>query len=309
MPSNFQATIPAGVVQNSYAGLWKTPYGDVSPRLGFAWQMTEKPLLVLRGGFGVYFDGTPPTLPSRACTTTVFDAEISCREPPTGRPPCRVPMFPWCCHNSSYPIFVLRSAASPLPFTQGTDPNVKDGKTEEYNLNMQYALANDYLLAGGVRGNAIAASARPTRIQPVAAGQSAESGERRNHQLNQQCRRPAALPRCAQGSLFTGSIFIGNYNSLQTSITKRMQHGFQLQGSYVWSKNLDEVNGEGGTDTFELQLPTNNHTIRGIRRMAWRATTATQRVVAEFHLVGAEVCLVPTLPRHVFTDWQFSGIA
>ncbi len=32
-----------------------------------------------------------------------------------------------------------------------------------------------------------------------------------------------------------------------------------MQGSYTWSKNLDEVeNGEGGGDVFELQLPTNN---------------------------------------------------
>ena len=56
MPSNFQGAVPAGVVQTSYAGLWKTPYGDVSPRLGFAWQITEKPVLVVRGGFGMYFD-------------------------------------------------------------------------------------------------------------------------------------------------------------------------------------------------------------------------------------------------------------
>ncbi len=56
VPSNFQGIIPAGVVQTSYAGLWKTPYGDVAPRLGFVWQMTEKPVLVLRGGFGMYFD-------------------------------------------------------------------------------------------------------------------------------------------------------------------------------------------------------------------------------------------------------------
>ena len=39
-----------------------------------------------------------------------------------------------------------------------------------------------------------------------------------------------------------------------------MQHGLELQGSYTWSKNLDEVNGEVGTDVFELQLPTNNQT-------------------------------------------------
>ena len=44
-------------------------------------------------------------------------------------------------------------------------------------------------------------------------------------------------------------------------------HGFQLLGSYVWSKNLDELNGEGGTDTFETQIPSNNE--RDLRRFSY----------------------------------------
>jgi len=44
------------------------------------------------------------------------------------------------------------------------------------------------------------------------------------------------------------------------------------RGVYTWSKNLDEVNGEGGTDVYELQLPTNDqHNLR--QSYAWRATT------------------------------------
>ena len=79
------------------------------------------------------------------------------------------------------------------------------------------------------------------------------------------------------GSLFTDSLFVANYNALQASVTKRMEPGLQLQASYTWSKNLDEVNGEGGTDVFEVQLPTNNQLICGIHPMAWRMTIAAQR--------------------------------
>ena len=56
LPSNFPGTVPTGAVKTPFAGLYKTPYGDVSPRLGFAWQVTQQPLVVLRGGYGVYFD-------------------------------------------------------------------------------------------------------------------------------------------------------------------------------------------------------------------------------------------------------------
>jgi hypothetical protein len=35
VPSDFQGAVPAGVARLSYPSLWKTPHGDVSPRLGF----------------------------------------------------------------------------------------------------------------------------------------------------------------------------------------------------------------------------------------------------------------------------------
>ena len=56
VPSNFQGTVPSGVVKTAFPGLWRTPHGDISPRIGFAWQLMKEPVIVLRGGFGVYYD-------------------------------------------------------------------------------------------------------------------------------------------------------------------------------------------------------------------------------------------------------------
>jgi Carboxypeptidase regulatory-like domain/TonB dependent receptor len=310
VPSNFHSAIPTGVVQTSYAGLWKTPYGDVSPRAGFAWQMTEKPVLVLRGGFGVYFDEHSANL-----------AEVGLAQPPystlninsgvaNGPATLQSPYVPQVLPQSSYPHFALRSASSPLPFTQGTDPRVKDGKTEEYNLNIQYALAKDYLLDVGYVGTR--SLHRPGQLEfnqsLLASPQNPINGETTNSVNNVLARQP--FQGVPQGSLFTRSVFIANYNSLQTSITKRMRHGFQLQGSYVWSKNLDEVNGEGGTDTFELQLPTNNNNPSALRHSSYglAGDDRDQRVVASFSWFAPKFASVPTLARHLLTDWQFSGI-
>jgi hypothetical protein len=33
-----------------------------------------------------------------------------------------------------------------------------------------------------------------------------------------------------------------NYNALQTKITKRFTHGFQMQGSYTWAHSIDDAN-------------------------------------------------------------------
>jgi hypothetical protein len=40
------------------------------------------------------------------------------------------------------------------------------------------------------------------------------------------------------------------YNGLQVKLEKRMSHGFQAQGSYTWSKSIDDTSGSAAADTF-----------------------------------------------------------
>jgi hypothetical protein len=133
------------------------------------------------------------------------------------------------------------------------------------------------------------------------------NGETTNSINNVTARLP--IQGVSQGSLLTDSIFAGNYNSLQTSITKRMQHGFQLQGSYTWSKNLDEVNGEVGTDVFELQLPTNNQNNPRLSSYGPAGDDRDQRVVVNFTWAAPKFMSAPAVVRQILTNWQFSGIA
>jgi hypothetical protein len=308
VPSNFQAPIPVGVLQTPYAGLWRTPHGDISPRLGFAWQMTEKPILVLRGGYGWYFDqhsaGILESGLSQPPYSTGNIIQGAANGPATLQNPYVIPVLP----DSSYPIFLPRSASTPLPFTQGTDPNIKDGKTQEYNLNVQYAFAQNYLLEVGYVGTQ--SQHRPGQIEfnqsLLASPQNPVNGQTTNSVSNVAARQPyQGVP---QGSLFSESIFTGNYNSLQVSVTKRLNHGLQLQGSYVWSKNLDELNGEGGNDVFESQLPTNDQ--HRLRQTSYglAGDDRDQRVVANFTWTAPKFASRPSLVRHVLTDWEFSGI-
>jgi len=47
----------------------------------------------------------------------------------------------------------------------------------------------------------------------------------------------------------TGNFGNSSYNSLQIQVTKRFSHGFNLQSSYVWSKNLGDDEGDFGGQT------------------------------------------------------------
>ncbi len=115
VPSNFQAPLPAGVLMNSYAGLWRTPHGDVSPRLGFVWQMTEKPVLVLRGGYGWYFDRHSANIAETGLSQPPYSTLNIIQGAANGPATLQSPFVPLVLPASSYPIFVPRSAATPLP--------------------------------------------------------------------------------------------------------------------------------------------------------------------------------------------------
>jgi hypothetical protein len=194
------------------------------------------------------------------------------------------------------------------PFIEGTNPNVRDGRTQEYNLNVQYAPGHDFLLEIGYVGTS--STHRPGQLEfdqaLLASPQDPVNGQTTNSINNVTARLP--IQGVSQGSLFTDSVFVANYNALQASITRRMQHGFQLQGSYTWSKNLDEVNGEGGTDVFELQLPTNNQLTPRQSSYGLAGDDRDQRVVLNFTWAVPKFASAPRLAKYLFTDWEFSGI-
>jgi hypothetical protein len=209
--------------------------------------------------------------------------------------------------TSSYPIFTPRVPGG-FPFLEGLSPHTVDGRTQEYNVNLQYAFASDYLLEVGYVGTR--SSHRPGSIEfnqaLLASPTHPVNGETTNSTNNLIQRLP--FNGVSPGSLFTNSGFIANYNSLQSSITKRFRHGFQFLGSYTWSKSLDETSGSGGDAVFELWLLTND---QNNPRQAYGLTDfdRAQRGVFNFTYQAPKFLTMPALARRVLTDWQFSGIA
>jgi hypothetical protein len=308
VPSNFMGTVPMGVVKNSYAGLYKTPYGDVSPRLGFSYKVTNDPVIVVRGGFGIYFDQHSANFAEQTLSQLPFALSQFQSGPPNGPATLASPFVPLMLPPSSFPVFQPLVPGG-FPFIIGANPNLKDGKTYEYNLNMQYAIGRAYLLQVGYVGTQ--SVHRPGQIEfdqaLLASPTNPVNGETTNSTGNVVARMP--VQGVSPGSLFTDSVLIANYNAFQASVTKNLTHGFQFQGSYTWSKNLDQVNGEGGTDVFELQLPTNNQ--RDLRNSSYGLANddRSQRLVMNFIWSTPKFESAPAVARHLITNWQFSGIA
>ncbi len=307
LPSNFHGALPDGYTKTSFPGLYKTPFGDVSPRLGVVWQVTQKPVIVLRGGYGIYFDRHSGNLAEQTMDQMPFATQQFVAGGPNAAASLQNPFVPLIPANSAYPVFTPRTPSS-IPFIESTNPNMLDGRTQEYNLNVQVELGRGFVFQAGYVGTQ--SSRRSGQLEfdqaLLASPSNPINGETTNSIANATARLP--YQGLSEGSLFTDSAFVANYNALQTSLRKRMNHGFQMEASYTWSKNLDEVNGEAGTDVFELQLPTNNQL--DVRHSSYgpSGTDRDQRLVANFSWQPARVSFGPTLVRHVLNDWQFSGI-
>lgn len=306
LPSNFSGSLPSGYQHLRSRSLWPTHHGDLSPRLGFALQLHDSPDLLVRGGYGIYYDrhsgdysesleGEPPF----SVLQIVSDSANSAAT-------LQKPFAPLLPLPSQYPVFLPRVAGG-FPFLQGISPKTLDGRTQEYDLNLQYALNSNTLLEvgyvgtrSGHRSGSIefnqALLASPT--QPV-------NGETSNSTNNLIQRLPYAGG--SPGSLFTTSDFIANYNSVQASLTHRLYHGLEFLGSYTWSKSLDETSGSGGSSVFELWLLTND---QHNPRQAYGLTDfdRAQRAVVSFVYQVPSRGAFSRMSRWAFTHWEFSGI-
>lgn len=310
VPSNFQGNVPHGVTRTALDTFYRTPHGDVSPRLGFAWQMAGKPVLVLRGGFGIYFDRHSGNVPEQTLSQAPFAFAQFTPGVLNAAATLQTPFVPSLPPGTAFPIFSPLTQNSPNPpFIEATNPNLKDGKTYEYNLNVQYELGHGYVLQVGYVGTqSVHRSGQYSFDQAMLASPTSPvNGETTNSTSNVTQRMP--IQGVTPGSLLTDDNFIGNFNSLQASVTRQLSRGLELQASYTWSKNLDEVNGEGGTDVFELELPTNNQL--DLRHSSYGPANddRTHRLVLNFVWTTPQLPPAPLWTRALLEHWQLSGIA
>jgi hypothetical protein len=227
---------------------------NFAPRVGFAWTPVEK--LVVRGGYGVYYDaGMLVVNSSLYFNPPYFNLQLT---------------FPTA---TSLPAidnpFANGIPAAPSPNT--LSPDISTGYMQNWNLNVQHQLS-----ASTVASIAYAGSIGTHLI--------------RSRDLNQP--PPGAGPVFTRrpypqfGSIFfSESSGNSNFHALEASINRRLVRNFSVLASYTFSKSIDD------TSAFLGTLPDKNFPQDSSNYRAERALSSydmRQRFTAAYlyHLPG-----------------------
>jgi hypothetical protein len=202
------------------SGNYGSLYGQnwhVEPRVGFVADVFGNSKVVLRGGYA-YQAEQPITNPLITLSAN----------PPNATPLsfAATTATPFVTFQNA---FTVAGASTLAPST--TPRNFKDATTQNFNLNVQYALSRTMTAQVGYYG-LVARHLRLTRninqpvagVKPFAAVASTST---------------IAAGRALGNITNYDSDGMSNYNSLWLIVTKQMGHGLQLNSSYVWGKSLD----------------------------------------------------------------------
>ena len=184
---------------------FQTPYGNVAPRLGIAYHLSQSQNWgnVVRGGFGVFFD-----LATQQVGNLIGQSAY----------PFAVSPFHF---GGTFPL--SSAAASPPPIVPpgsgsgsvlAFDPNLDLPYTLEWNVAMEQGMGRQQTLSVsyvGAAGRRLIQSAVVTKPNPNYAT-----------------------------AYLVGNTATSDYDALQIEFQRQMSHGLQTLASYTWSHSLDD---------------------------------------------------------------------
>jgi hypothetical protein len=238
----FQAVLtPGGPVVNVKKLFNSNPTTrNFEPRVGFAYDVFGNGKTAIRGGFGIY-DALP--LPwiftPKEAQGTPFNTGTTVGGLAQGS-------FP----SAIFPAINFNTAPLDVPFTE---LNPSRNYIMNWNVTLQHQLIRDWTLTAayvGSRGVHMAFGTDEINIVlPIA-----QTPEGPRWPTPAECTATPSLcnrlnPNASQ---VRGTFWDGNshYNGLQLQILKPMAHGFQAQGSYTFSRCIDEGSEASRGDQF-----------------------------------------------------------
>ncbi len=258
-PANSQwyAYEATAVFQVHNSSIWNKDLKNFGPRVGFAYDLLGNQKLVVRAGFGMFYDRLYNNIfENIRFNAPYFADEVSgvARNGVAMSPSLQPGLFddPFT-NNASFISTTVFPNGLPKPVPRHMDQNMTTPYYMQESFGLQYALAKDFALEASYVGT-LGRKLLGIENRNTFDGRTSGAGS-------------AARPNPIFGSdNARGNYFGSNYNALDLTLRKRFSRGLSLTGSYTYSKALDEISDvfrttNGGT-AFGNEAATDQQNVR-----------------------------------------------
>lgn len=247
---------------------------DFAPRIGLSWSPLGSGRLVVRSGYGIFYDAS------------ILDVNILLADNP--------PFYKlrYNVNDGTNNIQTIVNSPVNKIISLRVAPNYHDAYLQQWNLGVQYQVTNNIVLETAYVGS------KGTHLIGFSDNNQSEPGG------------PPPYPEF--GSIGTmDTLRDSNYNSLLVRVEQRPWHGMSFLLAYTWSKSIDNGSEFLGSAT-EGQYAQDTYNLAGERGLS--AFNVGQRLVFSFVAglpfgPGARYLNRTDLLGQLVRDWQVSGIA
>jgi len=239
------------------SGLTYPDRNNFAPRFGFAWDMMGNAKLVMRGGFGIFYDLEDGALNLQFGGEAPFGQVTQFF--PTGYTGVTADVIsdPFTPNGlvNPYPTGGKIGSTFGVPaiqFAYVVDPHFRTPYSQNVNYGLQYQVTQDTMIEADYVGSfyrkAVATTDVNAPVQSIMEQQQANFGF-----TYPDCARP--LAGCADpanpNSTPTGALQLftdlssgtSSSNQFQFTVDKRFSHGFNIRGAYTFAHTVDDQSG------------------------------------------------------------------
>ncbi|MBV8478520.1 MAG: TonB-dependent receptor [Acidobacteria bacterium] len=268
----------AMVGSNGVNGAYNRDLNNFGPRVGFAWNVY--PNIVLRAGYGIYYDYIPQDL-----LIANFTNDAGLVTPPIGPRPVQPLTFNSSAFNGSQPGAAVFSPVTP-PFSFDiffTPRNLVTPYAQNWNFNVEQELARNIGLQLGYVGSK---GTKLVRLRD--ANQALADGTR---------------PNSTYGFMDEFANLSGStYHALQGTLRVQEAHGISGFAGYTWSKSLDDASDGIDFNSATVALPQDSNNLK--------AEHGPSNFDTRHRFTAAFTYRIPRLagPERLAQGWQVNSI-